>query len=251
MDREFRKILNDRSSGSAELCRNLMIYLRHKIINEHDISREIRLAKSKLGHFAVISNVLDGLILPLKKNEKSSVLDYIEEYLNQEQNVYEAVFKCVPRKLKKSDCVLTLSNSNTVFEVLKLWRSSCKNLKVFVLESLPGGEGKLLAGRLKKAGVNSVLVPDNSISAHIGKAGLLLLGCDAILRNGDVINKTGSRDAAVIAAYFNKPVLVVASEYKRIKSGRYSVRGRNKDEKYLFERIAKDLITNIITEMVS
>jgi translation initiation factor 2B subunit (eIF-2B alpha/beta/delta family) len=144
--------------------------------------------------------------------------------------------------------VLTLSNSKTVYEVLKQWNHFNKKLEVVVLESQPKCEGKVLAGKLKKAGIKVNVVLDSEMSRYIEKSDLILLGCDLIFKDGSVLNKTGSRDAAIIAWYFNKPVLIVSSKTKHSNRKKINIEGRDRSESLLFETVEKELITHLVTD---
>lgn len=248
VDKSLDRILNDKTSGSAELVNKLNRYFIPKVMSNKSINYEITLAKKYLSHFAVINNFLNRMEKQLKKNDQSSLLNYLIEYRYSELNVYKNIFNSLPEIIKNSKRILTLSNSKTILEVLKLLYLYNNKIKVIVCESLPECEGRILAKRLIKKGIKAQIIPDSQISRFIEKSDLLLLGCDIILKNGDIINKTGSRNAAVMANYFKKPVVVVSSKAKRINRNSFQIKGRDKKEKYLFERVEKKFINLLVTD---
>jgi translation initiation factor 2B subunit (eIF-2B alpha/beta/delta family) len=248
VENNFENILNDKTSGSAEILTKLFRYFRKKISAGDSIEQEIKMARRQLGHFAVIKNQLNNLNKTLKTNDQKFIRSYLSSVIRLEKVTYNRIFNSLPDYIKNYKKILTLSNSKTTFEVIKRWHKLNRDLIVIVLRSNPGGEGKILADKLKRHGINSTLIPDYAIQKYLKKADLLLLGCDVILKNGDIINKTGSRNAAVMARELNIPVVVVSSESKIIRTNSIKITGRDESEKILFERVEKEFITHLVTD---
>ena len=248
MENDFKNILNDKTSGSTELLINLFRYLRKKISAGDSIEQEIKIARRQLGHFAVIKNHLNNLYKTLKTNDQEFIRSYLSSVIRLEKVTYDRIFNSLPDYIKNYKKLLTLSNSKTTFEVIKRWHKLNRDLIVIVLRSNPGGEGKILSDKLKRYGINSTLIPEYAIQKYLKKADLLLLGCDVILKNGDIINKAGSRNAALMARELNIPVVVVTSKSKKIRTNNIKITGREEAEKQLFERVEKEFITHLVTD---
>jgi translation initiation factor 2B subunit (eIF-2B alpha/beta/delta family) len=248
MERVFQKILNDKTSGSAEILTNLITYLYIQVRHGKSIMQLIKTAENQLGHFAIIKNFLIKLKSIAKRNDRDALMGYLSSLKLAEKNKYLKIFNALPEKIINSRKIVTLSNSKTVFEILRLWYKQNNKFKVSVLESKPGGEGRILARKLKISGVDSELKMDSALSGLLEESDLLLMGCDIILKNGSIVNKTGSRNAAIIAKHFNKPVVVISAKSKRVQNNYFKIKGRNPEEKYLFEKVEKELITHIITD---
>ncbi|GJQ15558.1 hypothetical protein GpartN1_g7349.t1 [Galdieria partita] len=91
--------------------------------------------------------------------------------------------------------IATFSSSSTVFKLLEWCDRNNYLLYVRVAESLPGGEGRLFYERVKKLRHVVQIKVDNQLlqkdkSPHIQ---LIITGADAVLSNGDVINKIGTK----------------------------------------------------------
>jgi methylthioribose-1-phosphate isomerase len=105
-----------------------------------------------------------------------------------------------------------------------------------------------------------LVVTDSQIALHIPKCDMIFLGADRILKNGDVVNKSGSNNACIIAKYYGKSVIVLSSKNKFSLQKNFQQEVENSDEiwKYkhkklqmencYFEVVPKKLITKIITE---
>lgn len=110
--------------------------------------------------------------------------------------------------------VMTFSSSGTVAE--GLLAASPKPGRVIVCESRPGGEGRALAVRLAGAGLEVALVPDAAVAwaLDVERVELLLVGADTVLADGSVVNKVGTRPAALAARAAGVTVLAAASTAK-------------------------------------
>lgn len=88
-----------------------------------------------------------------------------------------------------------------------------KNVFVYVDETRPRGQGaRLTAWELQNAGISHSIIPDNATAYFMsqGKINLLITGADRIAANGDVANKIGTLEKAIIAQEFGVPFYVAA-----------------------------------------
>lgn len=111
--------------------------------------------------------------------------------------------------------VLTLSRSGTVIEALRRGTPD----RVYVAESRPAREGIAVAEDLAAdAAVESpVTVHTDAAVAHVlarEDVDRVIVGADTVRPDGAVVNKTGTRSAAVAAAREGVPVTVVAASDK-------------------------------------
>ncbi len=116
--------------------------------------------------------------------------------------------------------VLTLSRSGTVTAALLRAAASKPPERVWVAESRPLGEGVGVAEELAEAGLSVTLLPDAAL-AHVlacEPIDLVLVGADTILASGAVVNKVGTRMAALAAGQFRVPFYAVAARDKISKT---------------------------------
>ncbi len=92
-------------------------------------------------------------------------------------------------------------------------RDRGKKVFVYVDETRPRGQGaRLTAWELKNENIPHAIVPDNA-GAYLmsqGKIDIMIVGADRIAANGDVANKIGTFEKAVVAKEFNVPFYVAA-----------------------------------------
>jgi len=109
--------------------------------------------------------------------------------------------------------VLTLSRSGTVLDALR----SASPRAVYVAESRPAREGIDVAEELADALDAPVTVLADAAVAHAlatEAVDAVVVGADAVLPDGRVVNKTGTRAAALAAAREGIPVYAVAASDK-------------------------------------
>ena len=99
-----------------------------------------------------------------------------------------------------------------------------KKFFVYVDETRPRMQGALTAWELKQEGIDYCLIADNAAGYYMSKGDidLVIVGADRIASNGDVANKIGTYEKAVIAKENNVPFYVAAPAStidRSIKSG--------------------------------
>ncbi len=115
------------------------------------------------------------------------------------------------REKIEDETVLTLSRSGTVLDAL---RSAAR---VFVAESRPANEGVGVAETLAEEPSTGVTLHTDAAMAHVlatEEIAFVVVGADSVLSNGDAVNKTGTRSAALAAHHEGIPVLVVTATDK-------------------------------------
>ncbi len=92
-------------------------------------------------------------------------------------------------------------------------RDEGKDVFVYVDETRPRSQGgRLTAWELKNEGIPHVIIPDNAAASLMAqkKIDLVIVGADRIALNGDVANKIGTLEKAILAKEFGIPFYVAA-----------------------------------------
>ena len=147
--------------------------------------------------------------------------------------------------IKRKDRILTHCNSGflaasgegTALAVIYKAAQVYKDIKVYVDETRPLLQGsRLSAWELTKKKIPAVLICDN-MAAHLMQhknIDKIFVGADRITANGDIANKIGTYNLAIIAKYHRIPFYVVApfsSFDLSLKSGKHiPIEERNPDE---------------------
>lgn len=106
---------------------------------------------------------------------------------------------------------LAVSELGTATAPLYLAHADGIPFKVFADETRPLLQGaRLTAWELSRAGIDVTLLCDNAAASLMAGSGidLVLVGTDRVTANGDVVNKIGTLNLAILCAHFAVPLYV-------------------------------------------
>jgi len=235
----LKSVLQDSVHGSAWISLRALDVLRHRAeelaaegaTNEQtreqiaDLARQLAVARppmvsvsNRVKHFMELAEDVDreaegglaGRLSVLAANLRADAED------REERAAAQAA------ELVSGKCVFTLSRSATVVAAL---RQADQPPRVIVAESLPGGEGRGVAQELSAEGLDVTLVPDSAMATVLSSewkqtVDLVLVGADTVTLEGDVVNKTGTRLAALAAFSADIPRYAVLTTDKISKDSR-------------------------------
>ena len=257
---KLEHILNNKTSGSSELASLLNKYFILIRNNPDLINESIKIVKSKLGYFETVNSYLNKLKSILLKKDNNALNSFLKEYSGREDEKVEIIFNRIYPKLSRMQSIMTLSRSGTVLSVLKLWHQKNKNLKVVICESRPMFEGRASAMELIKNDIKVEIITDAMASLYVTKVDGAIIGSDLVLKNGNIVNKVGSKTLALLCREYKKPFYVVTTRSKLLKRNSFNVKKANTKEVWnkkaknlkidniYFEVVEKKLITKIFTD---
>jgi len=123
-----------------------------------------------------------------------------------------AAVETAAEALRDTRALLTHSLSGTVLEAFEALGG--RGRRVVVTEARPLCEGVETARRLARMGYDVELITDAAAATFLPEVDAVLLGADAVLRDGSVVNKAGSRTIALAARAEGVPVYAVADRFK-------------------------------------
>ncbi len=253
-------ILNNKTLGSSELIKLLNDYFYSIRNNIPEINQSIKQVKSSLTQFQGVNTYLRKLNQILSKKNKTELNTFLSEHSNRDLKKNEIIFNKIYSFFKDFESVITISRSGTVLEILKLWHKRNKRIQVILCESRPMFEGRLLATDLTIEGIKVKLITDAMMGLYINEIDAAIIGADAVLKNGNIINKVGSKTLALLCKDQKKPVYVVSSKSKFSNQKYYKLKSENPNEVWdkksknlsiqniYFEEIEKKLITKVVTD---
>lgn len=257
VDYRLRKIFLDKTSGSTELLKQINIYF---LKNYDRVPDKLATISSIRKHFRSFQNIQQYLKqLELRIHSRQLSEKFLTEFKCMSETTFDRIFVNSLPYLKNKRSILTISNSKTVFEILRrLGAESCKLLTVS--ESRPKFEGRILAKKLLKENYKVRLITESLAAYYLEKCDCVLIGADTVLKNKDVVNKVGSLQLAVLSKHFKKPFYVVTGKSKFGSKNVFTQRKESPDEiwknrsdkitidNFYFEVVPARLITKIITD---
>lgn len=171
----------------------------------------------------VLHNCLD--VVRKEKNTKS-IDDVIERLRTSKKGIAKNAMKVLPQKSNVT--ILTHCHSTNVVTSI-IAAKKLRNVRVFVTETRPRDQGLLTAKDLLNAKISVDYIIDSAIGLYIRAADIVLVGSDALRREG-VINKIGTYPLAVVAKENNKPVYVLSSTLALDKRKKFIIEDRPHSE---------------------
>lgn len=112
-----------------------------------------------------------------------------------------------------------------------------KKVSFFATETRPYLQGsRLTAWELKQQGFDVTVICDSAVAFVLsaGKINKIIVGADHLARNGDIANKIGTYQIAILAKHFNIPFYVLCPPASPAKSGK-DIKIEIRPEKELLE----------------
>ncbi len=125
----------------------------------------------------------------------------------------DKINKYVYKIVKKNEIIFTHCHSTNLSKALIYAKKKGRKFNVYSTETRPLFQGRITAKELSDAGIKVTTIVDSASHEAIAKSDIILLGADAILKQG-VINKVGSSGIAEMAFVHKKPFYIVADSWK-------------------------------------
>ncbi|MDM5189739.1 S-methyl-5-thioribose-1-phosphate isomerase [Bacillus sp. DX4.1] len=139
----------------------------------------------------------------------------------EDERVCRSIGENALTQFKDGDRILTICNAGsiatarygTALAPFYIGKERGVNLHAYACETRPVLQGaRLTTWELKQAGVDVTLITDNMAAHTIRKKKIaaIIVGADRIVANGDIANKIGTSNLAILAKYFRIPFYVAA-----------------------------------------
>jgi translation initiation factor 2B subunit (eIF-2B alpha/beta/delta family) len=252
----LRKIFSDNTSGSVNILLELHEHLQREQKMLEVFPALINEIKQHFKTFQSVQNYIDELEQNLRQGKKLDA--FFKRQTRLLENVYSEIFRKHKNIFSKFNSVVTISNSKTVFKILKLIKKQNPKIKVYVCESRPIFEGRITAELLANTNIDVELLTEAAITSIISNVDAAIIGADIILKNGNVVNKIGSNPLAVMCKYYSVPFYVVADKNKISDGIKFNQKEKPSTEiwrssnskikirNFYFEEINKKLITKVL-----
>ncbi|GAX82766.1 hypothetical protein CEUSTIGMA_g10192.t1 [Chlamydomonas eustigma] len=118
------------------------------------------------------------------------------------------------RFLRPNSVVLVHGYSRVVLSVLQRAAAQGTHFSVIVTEGRPDASGLKMARALDEMSIPTTLILDSGVAFSMERADMVMVGAEAVVENGGIVNKLGTYQIAVCAKACNKPFYVAAESYK-------------------------------------
>jgi methylthioribose-1-phosphate isomerase len=142
--------------------------------------------------------------------------------------------------LKDGEVILTHCNISGLMPLIaQLAKEQGKKVSFYVTETRPYLQGsRLTAWEIMRAGFDVTIITDNMVAylLSLGQVTKIIVGADHLTLNGDIANKIGTYQIAVVAKYFKIPFYVICPPASKLKTGKeIKIEIRHPDELKIYQ----------------
>lgn len=193
-----------------------------KAANSRDFMKELKgvvreLVKTRPTE-PMLRNVVASVMLKLSDYDGDNFRKVTASLCNDQMMKIEQalinIAKIGAARIAGGETILTHCHSHDVVAILIEARRQGKRFDVIVTETEPRRQGEITARELLKAGIGVTYCVDSAIGYVMKDADRVLVGCDAILADGSIVNKIGTFPIAIVAERFGVPVYVAGETLK-------------------------------------
>ncbi|MDD5560948.1 MAG: S-methyl-5-thioribose-1-phosphate isomerase [Candidatus Omnitrophica bacterium] len=212
------KEMKTRAVGQVLLVMYALLLSKRQNINLAKVAKAINATRPTLAFKSLTDMVLgwDKSKAPLEK----SILGFLERL--KSARIKQA--KDAAELLKDGDVILTHCNVSGLMPLIaEFAKQQGKKISFYVTETRPYLQGaRLSAWELMRAKFPVTLITDNMVAylLSLNKVTKVIVGADHLTQNGDIANKIGTYQIAVVAKYFKVPFYVLCPPPSKLKSGR-------------------------------
>jgi len=172
---------------------------------------------------------------PSSRDSFKEVVSQIEDrVLEMYQGGRRRIMEIGAKRIKDGDIILTHCHSSAVTGTLMLAHELGKEFKVINTETRPKYQGRITSREMVDAGIDTTMIVDSAARHYMKEVDFVIVGCDALTSEGNVINKIGTSQVALAAYEARIPFYVLGTLLKfepiTIHGHYEAIEERNTDE---------------------
>lgn len=223
----LKKLNSLEIQGAQEIATESLKFLRN-LAKKKGFGKEFNQAAKKIESARPTEVVLHNCLEIIKKKKEIKTINRLLTRLAKSK---KEIAKRGSRLIKDGYKIMTHCHSSEVVAVIKQAKKQGKKMTVYVTETRPKEQGIRTARELCESGIHVVLIVDSSIEYFMREVDIVMVGSDAIRKDG-IVNKIGTYTMAVIAKKHRKPFYVVGDTLKLDKRKKLIIELRKPSEIY-------------------
>jgi len=228
MNELLKNIESMKIRGANRIAIEGLKFLR-KFCKEKGFGRDFQKTTEKLESVRPTAVVLHNCLEILKKERD---VETINKLLRQLREAPKRIAKHGSKLIKSGYSIMAHCHSTEALEIIKEAWEEKKKIKVYATETEPRLQGIITAKELAKKKIPVILIVDSAIEFFIKDVDMVLVGTDAMRKEG-VVNKIGTCTMAVVAKKHKVPFYVAGNTLKLDNRKKFVIEERDPDEVYV------------------
>lgn len=240
------KEMKTRAVGQVLLVMYIFLLVIHQNKNKknlisllEEVAKAINAVRPTLS-FKFLTDMVLGWVRQGTALEKD-ILGFLEALKTKRIQQAEEASKL----LEDGDVILTHCNVSGLMPLIgEFCRRQNKRISFFVTETRPYLQGmRLTAWELRQAEFPVTVITDNMVAWTMQEKRIakVIIGADNLAQNGDIANKIGTYQIAIVAKYFKIPLYVLCPPASGEKTGK-DIKVEIRSDKELWEYIDKRFV---------
>jgi ribose 1,5-bisphosphate isomerase len=222
-----KRIKSLKIQGAKQIAIESLKFLR-ALAKKKGFGRDFNSSMNKLEKARPTAVVLHNCLEIIKKEKDVKTINKLLRQLNQST---KEIARRGSRLIKNNSTIMTHCHSGEALAVIKhAWKEG-KKINIYATETEPKEQGIITAKELARLKIPVVLIVDSCIEYFMKDVDLVIVGSDAIRKEG-IVNKIGTYPLAVVAKEHKKPFYVVGNTLKLDKRKKIVIEERSPHEIY-------------------
>ena len=189
----------------------------------HDLSEAARQLLGTRPTAVSLHNAIFYIMTKIDKDRLSSmsrsevrdrVVAVSEQFIRASNEAKARIAEIGAKLITDGDVIHTHCNSSVALGIFFKAHAAGKSFRVISSESRPRFQGRITVKQLAEKGIPVTMIVDSAVHHFMPKVDKVFVGADSINSIGEVYNKIGTSQVALIAYEANRPFYVCAETYK-------------------------------------
>jgi len=145
---------------------------------------------------------------------KNLILEHCKNFSKRSKKSRQLISKFGLEFIPNNTVILTHSYSRVVHSVLKTAHRAGRRFTVLLTETRPHDKGYIAARKCKDAGIDYNVILDSAAAQVMSNVDIVLVGAEAVVESGGIINEVGTYQLALTAKALAIPFYVACESYK-------------------------------------
>lgn len=229
---DLEKVTKNIKSVKVQGAKQIAIYslkFLKRFCKKHGFGKEFEITAKKLEKIRPTAVVLHNCLKILKKEKSLKTINKLVKNLNEST---KKIAKIGSKLIKNNHIIMTHCHSGEALAVIKQAWKEGKKISVIATETDPLEQGVKTAKELAKLKIPVTLITDSAVGYFMPEVNLVMVGSDAIRKEG-IVNKTGTSLLALAAKENKNPFYVIANSLKLDRRKKIVIEERPAREVYL------------------
>ncbi len=227
LEKVVENIKSVKIQGAKEIAIYALKFLRD-FCKKNGFKLKFEVAAMILEQARPTAVVLHNCIEVLKKKRSLKTIDMLLKRLD---DATEKIAKTGSKLIKNNYIIMTHCHSGEAMSVIKRAWKSGKKISVIATQTEPLEQGIRTVKELAAAKIPVTLIADNAVNYFMKDVDMVLVGADALRKEG-VVNKIGTSMLALSAKHHKKPFYVATNMLKLDRRKKFIIEERPANEIY-------------------